>query len=394
MLQSTINSWSFFLDNASGDCLSHLAQSLDCHSYSPSDILNKLFKDNGDGTELSYDSFLYTNCRNLLSNVDYSPSVEQMEDTILVDLIYSTIKRCPEDEKDLLLDLLGLNGSIDKDAIVKELSIRAASMDRYLLPGIALLIVAPQYYRRIDFMHWPFHLSSKQVKSLYSVRNHISYGDDTLTLIIIIAFHRSIVYSPESTKTAKLEPQNKVSRCVGRPKETWLSDVYRSKYATGQVENILSKEHIWQKIVEWTKKVQYSEKAGRDAYKSLAAAIIYYALQRTGIAKNNSKKLIPLSFANTALLLGKDVAEDLAKTKGAGPLSRSSISPYWFAMSKLFEKMYAIHVNNSWEDKRDIMQTAMLIGIGPQGKPFFVRQNIDWIGGAVNYLLEKLPKII
>lgn len=395
MQQNTINSWGFFLDYASGDVLAQLASILNCHSYSPHDILNKLFEVYSDGVEFSYEGYLFSYLQRQNVGVKHLFSIEQMENAILAGIVSEAIKRCPEREGYLLLDLLGIEGEIVNSSISKEVIASIESIDGFKLTGLALLLIDPHYYKRLDFVTWPFRLNSLQYEKLYHIQKYSSISNESTAIVLLIAFHRSIPSSPTTTESTKgsqksIKPGN---NCVGRPKESWLTEQYATSRTVSQVEEILVKEHIWQKTIEWTKKVQYSARASRYAYKSLAAAILYYSLQRCGIAKP-TRKSIPASFETTAMFLGKDVAEDLNGSKRAGPLSRASISPYLSALNDLFERMTALHLNGRWMDKKDIRQMELLQTGQSQRKVFLIESNIVWIGEAVDYLKKKLPQII
>ena len=395
MLQNTINSWRFFLEGATGDCIAMLAQSLGTNCYSPEAILNRLFQQEYKGNELSYEAYLLDLCRRrgLLSE---SIPIERMEDHILVNVLSTAVKRCTEDERDCLVDLLGFGDAIDKKSFSNALLDRAPSMDKYLLPSIILLMCGP-YYKSLDFIMWPFRLDHQQELTIGQTQIHASIPYSDWIPLIFISFHRSRWYS--SGTVSNCQPQVPVMeettriRKVGRPIENWLTETYRVDYSLEKVEEKLYKGSIWNSILQITREVRLSPKSGKDAYKSLSAAILLYTLQETGIAQMSAAKSIPASFEKTVRFLGKGHADVDEINLAAGALSRSSISPYWVAMRDLFSKLCQAHLNNRWSDLKDIKQTTILSGGRPQQTIFFDRKNVEVIRQVVELLRKKLPEL-
>lgn len=194
-LSSTINSWNFFLDDAPGDALAQLSQILNCSIYSPEGLLDKLFERYCGGKELSYEQYLLYNLGKRSIDFGMDPTIENMEDAILSDVVYSAIKRCTEDEKDLLVDLLGFKGGLGKKEIGEELSLRASSMDRFLLPAILMLLVDTHYYRELSYAKWSFWLDPQQLSTLASAGSHARIGNEVLAIVVLISCRRNFVYS-------------------------------------------------------------------------------------------------------------------------------------------------------------------------------------------------------
>ena len=199
MLQNTINSWKFFLEGSSGDCIYQLAERLNCKLTSPAAILTKLFNDYSGGIELSYEAFLFDILKKQYGETAQVKDVENIEDALLVNIIHSAIKRCPEDERDVLLGYLGLPGNLDKAEIKKELTERAPSMDRFLLPGVALLLVDPRFYfDKYEAIRWPFYVDHRQFEDFWKVLcKRVSYGNELEMAILLIACHRVFIYQPD-----------------------------------------------------------------------------------------------------------------------------------------------------------------------------------------------------
>lgn len=396
MLQNTIDSWGFFLENATGDCIFMLAESLGANRYSPEAILNRLFQQEYKGNELSYEAYLFDLCRKrgLLSE---SLPIERMEDHILVNILSTTTKRCTEDERDCLVDLLGFGNSLDKKSFSKELLDRAPSMDKYLLPSILLLLCGP-YYKNLDFMTWPFRLDRQQLSTIGQAQNHAKIPNSDWIPLVFISFHRSRWYSSDTGSNSQTQipivEETKQTRKAGRPGGNWLTETYKKKYSLEEVDERLNKGSIWKSILEITREVRLSPKSGWDAYKSLSAAILLYTLQEIGIAQKSTAKSIPASFEKTVRFLGKGYADVDEINIGAGALSRSSISPYWVAMRDLFSKLCQAHLNNRWSDLKDIKQTTILSGGRPQQTVFFDRNNIEIIRQSVELLRKKLPELL
>ena len=196
MLQNTLNSWQFFLNEATGDCISLLNQCLGINEYNPQAVLVHLFQRSYNGVELSYEGYLFDICQKRTGVPEALP-IEEMEDRVLIDIIYTAIKRCTEDERDLLIDLLGLGDNTDKQSFKKVLLNRAPAMDKFLLPGIILSLCGP-YYKQLDFMTWPFRLDRQHYQALERIRHHvgITYSDWEPT--VFIAFHRCHVFKHDS----------------------------------------------------------------------------------------------------------------------------------------------------------------------------------------------------
>ena len=199
MLPSTIDSWRFFLQDASGDYVYLLSQALGSNSYSPDALLNIIFNREFKGIEVSYDGYLHEHCRR--QNREFrSSSIESMEDLILIDIINTAIKRCPEDEKDLLLNLLGIGDDVEKKAFTEVLSKRALSMDKFLLPGIALLLFLP-ISSISHFFTLPFRLDRNQDNTFGQIRRHTSVPDSDRAAVVLIGARRSYSYNGVNSKT-------------------------------------------------------------------------------------------------------------------------------------------------------------------------------------------------
>ena len=203
MLQSTINSWNFFLENATGDIIFQLSQQLYCKCYSPSDILTELFDRYCDGLELPYEGLLLKYFPEKYDALKQNSPIELLEDVFLVDVIHTSINRCAEDERDLLLDILGFESNVKKKDVAVRLISRAESMDRFLLPGVAMLLINPKYYKTVDFASWPFRLDHYQLYTLEQIRNHVPISHIVAICILLISFHRSSIYAAPHPEAAK-----------------------------------------------------------------------------------------------------------------------------------------------------------------------------------------------
>ena len=356
MLQNTIDSWNFFFKDATGDCIALLSQSMRVNEYMPEAILEKLFRDCFHGTELSYEGYIFETCKKKGLLYRDLP-LERMEDCLLVNILSSAVKRCTEDERDLLLDLLGLEDNLAKGPLTKVLLDRAQSMDRFLMPAIILLLFGP-YYRRLDFLTWPFRLDRNQLRTIEQAHYHVDISYSDLPPTIFIVLNRKNRFKSEDTvdmcqpSHVHASKETSHSKKVGRPSGIWLTSSYREKYSLEEVEKVLDKKGIWTSITDMTRAVRLSEKAGEDSYLSLS---------------------------------------DL-KT-GSGPLSRSSISPYWVAMRDLYPRLNQAHLNDKWSDLKDVKQTTILSGGRPQQTVFFDRKNVEIIRQTVELLGKKLPNL-
>lgn len=195
MLQNTINSWGFFLKFRSSDVYEQLGDIFRNHPFSPEDYLNNIFDVYSEGIELSYQDYLLSYLRRGHKKDEQNRTIEQIEDTVLLNIIHSVMKKCTEDERDLLLDLLAYDGgSVEKNTIYERLSIRAATMDRFLLPGIALVLINPWYYGHLDYMNWSFRINSQQYETLKSIQQRAPLGDEAAVVAILIAYHRTSIY--------------------------------------------------------------------------------------------------------------------------------------------------------------------------------------------------------
>ena len=183
------------------------------------------------------------------------------------------------------------------------------------------------------------------------------------------------------------------SKKVGRPSGIWLTSSYREKYSLEEVEKVLDKKGIWTSITDMTRAVRLSEKAGEDSYLSLSAAILLFSLQEVGIAQRSMAKSIPASFERSLRYIGKGYADVSDLKTGSGPLSRSSISPYWVAMRDLYPRLNQAHLNDKWSDLKDVKQTTILSGGRPQQTVFFDRKNVEIIRQTVELLGKKLPNL-
>ena len=190
MLQNTLDSWHFFLNGATGDCISLLTQCMGISKYSPEAVLEHLFQSSYNGVELSYEGYLFDICKKRTGLSDALP-IEEMEDRILVDIFNTAIKRCSEDERDLLLDLLN----------------RAPAMDKFLLPGIILSLCGP-YYKQLDFMIWPFRLDRQQYQALERIRYRVSIPYSDWEPTVFIAFHRSHAFNHDSDQECPTNEQD------------------------------------------------------------------------------------------------------------------------------------------------------------------------------------------
>lgn len=397
MLQNTIDSWRFFLEDATGDCIALLAQSLGTNDYTPEAILNRLFQKDCKGNELPYEGYLFDLCkkRGLLS--DALP-IERMEDHILVVIVSTALKRCTEDERDCLVDLLGFGDSLDKKSFEKALLDRTPSMDKFLLPAIILLLCGP-YYKSLDFMTWPFRLDRQQLLTIGRAGDHAEIPYSDWIPLVFITFRRSKWYSTDTT-SHNLQPplqakeKTTVPRKVGRPGGNWLTEAYQKEYTLEAIEERLNANSIWRRILDITREVRLPAKSGKDAYKSLSAAILLFSLQEIGVAEKSTAKSIPAAFEKTVRFLGKGHADVEELNIGAGALSRSSISPYWVAMRDLFPKLCQAHLNDRWSDLKDVKQTTILSGGRPQQTVFFDRKNVEIIRQSVELLSRKLPEML
>ena len=250
MQQSTINSWNFFLEHATGDIIFQLSQQLYCSFYSPSEILTELFKRYCGGLELPYEGLLLEFLPKKSDALQYTSSVEQLEDAFLVDVIHTSINRCTEDERYVLMDILGLDAKARKKEIAVRLLSRAESMDRFLLPGAAMLLINPRYYKNVDFMTWPFHLDLHRFHTLEQIQDHVPISDATAICILLITFHRGYIYASslsDDTKDIYSIPPDLFSSPV-KSLLPYVGILPRKEF----VEDISRFKELIQRMTEWS----------------------------------------------------------------------------------------------------------------------------------------------